>query len=102
MWSMLRDRAFLGLKFRRQRPFGTYLLDFFCEELNLAIELDGFGHFNEVVSMRDNERTRFLQSRGVTVIRIENEELIVEPQVVYARLERVVERLRVLHEQRRS
>ncbi len=75
LWQILRNRRFLNLKFRRQRPFGRYYLDFFCEELNLVIELDGVQHLGEKNVAHDTERTRFLESRGLTVLRIRNEEL---------------------------
>ena len=75
VWQLLRNRRFLNLKFRRQRPFGRYFLDFFCEELNLVIELDGVQHFEEKNVAHDTERTKFLESRGLTVVRIRNEEL---------------------------
>ena len=75
LWQLLRNRRFLNLKFRRQRAFGRYFLDFFCEELNLVIELDGVQHSNEKQISHDTERTTFLESRGLTVLRIRNEEL---------------------------
>ena len=43
LWSLLRDRQFLGLKFRRQHPLGGYIVDFYCHEARLGIELDGGG-----------------------------------------------------------
>ncbi|HVT03868.1 MAG TPA: DUF559 domain-containing protein [Thermoanaerobaculia bacterium] len=94
LWKCVRDRRFLGLKFRRQRPFGNYILDCFCEELNLVIELDGAPHMGAAVQELDTARTSFLQSRGLTVIRIENNELLREPRVVFDRIERVVRSLR--------
>ena len=75
LWQLLRNRRFLNLKFRRQRPFGRYYLDFFCEELNLVVELDGLQHSDEQQIAHDTERTTFLESRGLTVLRIRNEEL---------------------------
>jgi len=94
LWKCVRDRRLLGLKFRRQRPFGDYILDCFCEKLNLVIELDGAPHMGAEVQELDAARTRFLQSRGLTVIRIENEELMREPRVVFDRIELVVRALR--------
>ena len=89
-WQTVRGRAFLGLKFKRQRPFGRYFLDFFCEELDLVIELDGVGHLDPVAVAHDDNRTAFLQSRGLTVVRICNEELIYSPESLFARIERTV------------
>ena len=57
VWRWLRGRKLIGWKFRRQYPIGTYILDFYCNALRLAIELDGVGH----VSSRDSFRTSALQ-----------------------------------------
>jgi type I restriction enzyme, R subunit len=94
LWNRLRNRAFLGLKFRRQHQFLGFVLDFYCDELKLAIELDGAPHFEEQVIAYDNRRTARLQQYGLTVLRVENEELLVNPKIVFARIGRVVSALR--------
>ncbi|WP_051132463.1 restriction endonuclease subunit S [Thermodesulfatator atlanticus] len=69
MWRLLRNRQFLGLKFRRQHPIPPYIVDFYCHELKLAIEIDG-GHHNEPAQRaKDDRRTAYLQSKGIEVIR---------------------------------
>jgi very-short-patch-repair endonuclease len=89
LWTWLRDHRFGEYKFRRQHPLGQYILDFYCVELKLAIEVDGKQH--EEVWMADYEdaRTRFLNRRGIEVLRIPNHLLaqnapIVEEQIRYA------------------
>jgi very-short-patch-repair endonuclease len=72
VWWWLRDRA-LGYKFRRQVPVGPYILDFYCDELGLAIELDGPQHNTFDMSDYDSERTLFLRERGIEVVRMPNE-----------------------------
>jgi very-short-patch-repair endonuclease len=96
MWELLRSRRFLRLKFRRQHPFKNFILDFFCEELGLVIELDGAGHLDAVVAERDDARTAELQKEGLTVVRIENDELLHSPEYVLARMRIVVDELRRL------
>ena len=71
LWYWLRNRKFGNHKFRRQHPVGDYILDFYCAELKLAIELDGAYH--EFVAEYDQMRTEYLERQGITVIRIENE-----------------------------
>ena len=66
LWLALRG-AQLGTSFRRQHPVGPYVLDFCCTSVGLAIELDGDEHASRTV--RDAVRTRFLNSRGIHVIR---------------------------------
>jgi very-short-patch-repair endonuclease len=75
MWSWLRARRFTDYKFRRQHPLGIYYLDFFCEEAELAIELDGGQHGFPEQQSHDAERERFLQSRGIKTLRFWNSHL---------------------------
>ena len=73
VWFWLRDRRLDGYKFRRQVPLGAYVLDFYCAELGLAVELDGPTHDSACMSDYDSKRTIFLRSRGVEVVRVPNE-----------------------------
>jgi len=82
LWSWLRDRRFEGLKFRRQVPIGPYILDFYCAELELAIELDGRQHDQPDMIDYDSVRSAYLQQRGIYALRIPNEVLIRDPQMV--------------------
>ncbi len=62
-------------KFRRQRPIGSYIVDFYCAQLELVIEVDGDSHFNEDNTEYDRERTQFLESIGLRVLRFTNDEI---------------------------
>jgi very-short-patch-repair endonuclease len=75
VWRRLRSRRFSGYKFRRQHPEGIYYLDFYCEEASLAVELDGSGHGQPDQQQHDAERTAFLTSRGIKVLRFWNSSL---------------------------
>lgn len=75
MWEMLRGRRLNGLKFRRQHPYEHYVLDFFCVEHQLVVELDGSVHDILDQAAYDKERTNFLNERGLRVIRFGNEEI---------------------------
>ncbi len=72
MWTWLRDRRFSSYKFRRQTPLDHYILDFFCLEARLDIEVDGFQHGMPDKIARDAERDAWLQARGVKVLRFWN------------------------------
>jgi very-short-patch-repair endonuclease/predicted GIY-YIG superfamily endonuclease len=76
LWGLLRDRRFAGKKFRRQHPVDRYILDFYCHELKLAVELDGGQHNEEVAQHYDKERTRLLNEHGIQVIRFWNNEVL--------------------------
>jgi very-short-patch-repair endonuclease len=82
LWRILRNRNFCGLKFRRQYPIGSYILDFFCDELNLAIELDGGGHATADQAAYDEERTKIINGSGIRVIRFWNHDLLNETEAV--------------------
>ncbi|MBN1548284.1 MAG: DUF559 domain-containing protein, partial [Syntrophaceae bacterium] len=74
LWEMLRDRQLLGFKFRRQHQVGDYILDFYCHEAKLAVELDGAVHEQRLE--KDAKRDAYLKSQGIQVLRISNEDLV--------------------------
>jgi len=65
----------MGCKFRRQQPIEPYVVDFYCHEARLAIELDGGEHNEPAARARDEERTRSLEARGIRVLRFWNNEV---------------------------
>ncbi|HJR72379.1 MAG TPA: DUF559 domain-containing protein [Luteimonas sp.] len=73
LWQRLRGRQLEGMKFRRQHPFGDYILDLVCLERKTVIELDGGQHAEAVAY--DNERTRNLEKSGFVVLRFWNNEV---------------------------
>jgi very-short-patch-repair endonuclease len=74
VWWMLRSRHF-GVKFRRQHSVDRYVLDFYCVELKLAIELDGGQHFEERGLEYDAERGTVLNALGIRTLRFTNAEV---------------------------
>ncbi len=80
MWELLRDRQFMSLKFRRQHQIGDYVADFFCDKHKLVIELDGAVHSEPQQAKKDKTRDTYLQSLGLTVIRLRNEEFLSNPE----------------------
>ena len=63
------------VRFLRQKVLGKYIVDFYCAEAKLVVELDGSGHYTESGKQYDKERTVFLEEYGLTVIRISNLEI---------------------------
>ena len=76
LWSELRGRRFDGRKFRRQRPVGSYIVDFVCYEPKLVIEIDGGQHGGRAQSEDDRDRARSLNANGFKVIRFWNDEVL--------------------------
>lgn len=69
LWARLRDRRLRGAKFRRQHPVGNYILDFYCSEAGLAIELDGSGHKKPKQREHDNRRDSEIKKQGIRILR---------------------------------
>ena len=73
LWNILRDRRLGGFKFRRQHPIGRFIVDFYCLQVRLVVELDGPTHEDQVEY--DEVRTEWLQAQGHHVIRFSNQQV---------------------------
>jgi very-short-patch-repair endonuclease len=82
LWSWLRGRTFDGYKFRRQVPIGRSIVDFYCAERKLVIEIDGRHHQLPCMAEFDDGRTLELARQGIRVVRIPNELLIRDVLIV--------------------
>ena len=87
LWQNLKGRQLLGKKFRRQIGIGRYIVDFYCPEAGLVIELDGDRHFSITIDEYEARRTKYLEEEGLRIIRFENKEL-------YDNLEGVLETIK--------
>ncbi len=76
LWQKLRNRQVNHLKFFRQYSFGSYILDFYCPEIRLAIELDGGQHMTAENKEYDQQRTSYLEANEVRVLRFWNTEAL--------------------------
>src|SRR5437899_1215082 len=72
LWRLLRDRRFAGYKIRREHPIGRYVLDFFCPEAMVSLELDGRQHGQPEQNERDELKEKYLLSRGIVTKRFWN------------------------------
>ncbi|WP_415179273.1 endonuclease domain-containing protein [Parasphingorhabdus sp.] len=93
LWQQLRRKP-LGIKFRRQHPFGPYILDFYCPSAKLAIEVDGMAHDMGDRPEGDERRERNLSQQGIETIRISAEEVLHDPTDVADRIMRYIQSLR--------
>lgn len=86
IWNLLRNRQLLGLKFCRQYSLGKYILDFYCPKTKVCIEIDG-GHHNETEKKeKDMERTSYLNSANIKVLRFWNNDVIQNKEGVYTKI----------------
>ncbi len=81
LWGLLRSNR-TGAHFRRQAPFGPYIIDFLCIKAKLAIELDGGQHYQEKGLAHDARRDSYLGQRGLTVLRFSDRDFLTNPQGV--------------------
>jgi very-short-patch-repair endonuclease len=68
LWTQLRNRQMVGRKFRRQQPIGAFVVDFYCDEVGLVVEVDGPGHADQRDA--DQHRDDVLSELGLHIIRV--------------------------------
>ena len=86
LWQALRGRRLDGIRFRRQHPVGPYILDFYCEEAKLAVEVDGSGHEHPDQGRHDDRRTEWLNRQGIAVMRMAARDVLGNLEGVLTRL----------------
>ena len=75
LWKRLKGKQRLGYDFHRQKPIDNYILDFFCHELMLGIELDGISHMFDEIQEHDQEKTQRMNQLGITILRFHDDEV---------------------------
>ena len=90
LWEKLRNRQIKGFRFRRQHPIKDFIVDFFCYDAMLLIEVDGSVHDDKSRMERDQQRTLILKRLGIKEIRFKNEEVINHIDQVIIRIEAVL------------
>lgn len=85
-WELVRNKQFLGLKFRRQHQLGHYIVDFYCHSENLVIEFDGEIHDKPEQKKKDEKRDKYLQSLGNRVLRFRNKDLLHNAESVFGQI----------------
>lgn len=73
LWNQIKKKQLLGLDFDRQKIIGNYIVDFYCAELKVALEIDGDSHINK--AEYDSRRDTYLKSLGLTVIHVTDEDV---------------------------
>ncbi|MFA7634041.1 MAG: DUF559 domain-containing protein, partial [Thiohalomonadaceae bacterium] len=88
LWFYLRARRFMGLKFRRQKPVGNYIVDFVCHAPKLVVEIDGGQHVEQLAY--DRRRDAYLCRQGFTVLRFWNNQVFNETDAVLESIRQAV------------
>ena len=89
LWSKLRGKQLAGLRFRRQHGIGPYVVDFYCPEVRLAVEVDGDSHFGDGAEKRDQRRQAYVESFGILFMRCTNGDVYKNIEGVLEEIERV-------------
>lgn len=84
---MLKGKQIEGKRWRRQFSIGNYIIDFYCPEIKLGIELDGNEHYTVIGKFNDERREEYLNAIGITIIRFENKD-------IWCSTEQVIETIR--------
>ncbi|MBI3919422.1 MAG: DUF559 domain-containing protein [Betaproteobacteria bacterium] len=90
LWACLRRKQMESVQFYRQRPIGSYVVDFYASAVRLVVEVDGSQHMDATGQAHDERRTAFLASRGIRVLRFDNRQVLAETQAVLEEILRVV------------
>ncbi|MFH1051061.1 MAG: endonuclease domain-containing protein [bacterium] len=75
LWKYLKGKQMLGYDFHRQKPLNNYIVDFFCNELMLAIEIDGSSHDSNERQVEDKDRQEILEELGIRFLRFRDVEV---------------------------
>lgn len=90
LWAVLRGKQ-LGVKFRRQHGIGHYIVDFYCPQCKLVIEVDGDSHYTDVAQQKDGQRDAYLQQLGLRVLRFTNQDINQNMAGVYEAIKRAID-----------
>src|SRR5690348_6938398 len=91
LWRLLRDRRLSGIKFRRQQPIDSYVVDFVCFSHRLVIEVDGGQH--AAVDTYELRRTAHLERGGFRILRFWNNEVLENPEGVWEAIRQALSEL---------
>jgi very-short-patch-repair endonuclease len=95
LWHQLRRKQIQGLQFYRQKPLLSYIVDFYCPAAKLVIELDGSQHFEADHLIKDQNRDAALANTGLTILRFDNRQVLLEMQAVLEVINEAVEKRKV-------
>ena len=91
LWEFLRKRRLSGYRFRRQHPIGSYIVDFYCCEFAVAVEVEGNVHLEEAQFRRDMMREWNLGGEGIRVVCVTNNEIFNNVEAALLRIKRALQ-----------
>jgi len=94
LWMYVKGKQIKGYDFHRQKPIDEYILDFFCYELMLGIEVDGYTHLLEETQKKDAEKEKRMNELGILILRFKDEEVFKEIENVILLIEKIIEQIK--------
>jgi very-short-patch-repair endonuclease len=91
LWRHLRNKQMMGLDFQRQKPLGNFIADFFCPEVRLVVEIDGYTHRFEDTINKDKAKNEYFRSQSIEVIRFTDDEVFNDIQTVIKTIKQNIE-----------
>jgi very-short-patch-repair endonuclease len=91
LWEKLKDRNVFKARFRRQHPIGIFIVDFYCHEYKLAIEIDGEIHLKKEVSEYDDGRSYGIEKFGIKILRFTNNEVFTDLEKIIGEILKSIE-----------
>ena len=93
LWKKLKDKKLFKVKFRRQHPVNIFIVDFYCHEIKLVIEIDGEIHLDDAIKNYDSGRTAELEKFGLKVARFSNDQIISNIDTVINKINNIITEL---------
>ena len=90
IWDELRNRKFLGLKFRRQQIIDGFIVDFYCEQAKLVVEIDGSVHDTTEQQTYDEHRNKVFNAKGISVVRFSNDDVLSKTELSLDKLQKIL------------
>lgn len=92
LWSKIKNEQ-LGYRFRRQHSIGPFIVDFYCPELRLIIEIDGWVHWEGIQPHKDEKREKYLEKFGFAIVRFTNDKVLYDTDGVLYNLQLICKQL---------
>lgn len=97
LWKCLKGKRIYEYDFHRQKPIDNYIIDFFCHELKLAIEIDGYSHYFPDEHIKDMEKDIKLNTLGINVLQFEDSWIFHDLENVLRTIEKYIEEYELTH-----
>ncbi len=97
LWKYLKSKQMRGYAFHRQKPLLNFIADFYCYELQLVIELDGYTHQFQETIIKDTIKEKELKKVGLSVLRFEDNEVMNDLENVLRVIENYIDRYEITH-----